>query len=245
MADERRQRGLKTIEAVYPVELGITGDKDPYALRRHALGVLRMLIEAELPLALPILLQAAFEPFGDRFGPQPRQELAGFLYDRLRGLLQERGYSTLEVEAVVSLSPARIDRVPAMLAAVRAFAQMAEAESLAAANKRIGNILKKASAAGEAALDSFDPALLFEPAEQDLWAAFERVAPQAEHLLAAADYTGMLRSLAPLKEPVDRFFDDVMVMVEDARLRANRLALLARLRALMNRIADLSVLASA
>jgi len=183
--------------------------------------------------------------FGERFGPQPREELAGFLFDRLRGLLQERGYSTLEVEAVVSLAPSRIDQVPAMLEAVRAFSQMAEADSLAAANKRIGNILKKAGTAGEPAFDSFDPALLFEPAERDLWAAFGRVAPQAERLLAAADYTGTLRALAPLKEPVDRFFDDVMVMVEDAGLRANRLALLAQLRSLMNRIADLSLLAAA
>jgi glycyl-tRNA synthetase beta chain len=132
-----------------------------------------------------------------------------------------------------------------MLAAVRAFSQMPESASLAAANKRIGNILKKADPAGNGAFDSFDPALLYEPAERELWTAFERVAPQAERMLANADYSAMLRSLAPLKEPVDRFFDDVMVMVEDARLRANRLALLAQLRALMNRIADLSVLAAA
>jgi len=236
---------LEALAGLFGIGERPTGDKDPYALRRHALGVLRMLIEAELPLPLPMLLQAAFEPFGERFGPQPRAELEVFLFDRLRGLLQERGYSTLEVEAVVSLAPARIDRVPAMLAAVRAFSQMPEAESLAAANKRIGNILKKANAAADSSIDAFDPGLLFEPAERNLWTAFENVAPRAERLLANADYSGMLRALAPLKEPVDRFFDDVMVMVEDARLRANRLALLAQLRALMNRIADLSLLAAA
>jgi glycyl-tRNA synthetase beta chain len=235
---------LEALAGFFGIEERPTGDKDPYALRRHALGVLRMLIEAELPLALPMLMQAAFEPFGDRFGAEPRQELERFLFDRLRGLLQERGYSTLEVEAVVSLAPGRIDRLPAMLAAVRAFSQMSEAESLAAANKRIGNILKKAPA-GSGGLDSFDAALLFEPAEKDLWRAFERVAPHAERLLADADYSGMLRALAPLKEPVDRFFDQVMVMVEDPKLRANRLALLAQLRSLMNRIADLSLLAAA
>ncbi len=235
---------LEALAGFFGIEERPTGDKDPYALRRHALGVLRMLIEAELPLPLPMLMQAAFEPFGDRFGPEPRQELERFLFDRLRGLLQERGYSTLEVEAVVSLAPGRIDRLPAMLAAVRAFSQMSEAESLAAANKRIGNILKKAPA-GSSGLDSFDAALLFEPAERDLWTAFERVAPHAERLLADADYSGMLRALAPLKEPVDRFFDQVMVMVEDPKLRANRLALLAQLRSLMNRIADLSLLAAA
>ena len=235
---------LEALAGFFGIEERPTGDKDPYALRRHALGVLRMLIEAELPLPLPMLMQAAFEPFGDRFGAEPRQELERFLFDRLRGLLQERGYSTLEVEAVVSLAPARIDRLPAMLAAVRAFSQMSEAESLAAANKRIGNILKKAPA-GAGGLDSFDAALLFEPAEKDLWTAFERVAPHAERLLADADYSGMLRALAPLKDPVDRFFDQVMVMVEDPKLRANRLALLAQLRSLMNRIADLSLLAAA
>jgi glycyl-tRNA synthetase beta chain len=232
---------LETLAGLFGIGERPTGDKDPYAQRRHALGVLRMLIEADLPLPLPALLAQAFEPFGERFDEAPRQELHGFLLDRLRGLLQERGYSTLEVEAVVSLAPARIDRVPAMLAAVRAFSQMAEAGSLAAANKRIGNILKKTAAATEA----FDAALLYEPAERELWAAFERVAPHAERLLAEGDYSAMLRALAPLKEPVDRFFDDVMVMVEDARLRANRLALLAQLRALMNRVADLSLLAAA
>jgi len=236
---------LEALAGLFGIGERPTGDKDPYALRRHALGVLRMLMEAGLPLPLPRLIEAAFEPFGERFGPEPRAELQAFLFDRLRGLLQERGYSTLEVEAVVSLAPARIDRVPAMLAAVRAFSQMPESASLAAANKRIGNILKKADAASNVAFNSFDPALLYEPAERELWTAFERVAPQAERMLANGDYSAMLRALAPLKEPVDRFFDDVMVMVDDARLRANRLALLAQLRALMNRIADLSVLAAA
>jgi glycyl-tRNA synthetase beta chain len=235
---------LEALAGLFGIGERPTGDKDPYGLRRHALGVLRMLMEAELPLPLPMLLQAAFEPFGERFTAQPRADLQSFLFDRLRGLLQERGYSTLEVEAVVSLAPSRIDRLPAVLAAVRAFSQMAEAESLSAANKRIGNILKKANTGGDDAL-SFDPALLYEPAERDLWAAFEQVAPRAENMLAAADYSGMLRALAPLKEPVDRFFDDVMVMVEDAKLRSNRLALLAQLRAVMNRIADLSLLAAA
>ncbi len=232
---------LEALAGLFGIGERPTGDQDPYALRRHALGVLRILIEADLPLPLPMLLTEAFEPFGGRFGEAARRELQEFLLDRLRGLLQERGYSTLEVEAVVSLAPERIDRVPAMLAAVRAFSQMPEAESLAAANKRIGNILKKTAAPAHA----FEQALLYEPAERELWAAFERVAPQAERLLAEGDYSGMLRALAPLKEPVDRFFDDVMVMVEDARLRTNRLALLAQLRALMNRVADLSLLAAA
>jgi glycyl-tRNA synthetase beta chain len=232
---------LEALAGLFGIDERPTGDKDPYGLRRHALGVLRMLIEGGLPLPLPTLVTAAFEPFGNGFGAQARAHLEQFLFDRLRGLLQERGYSTLEVEAVVSLAPARVDRVPAQLAAVRAFSQLPEAQSLAAANKRIGNLLKKAPAIAGA----IDPALLFEPAERELASAFERIAPQAERLLAAGDYSGMLRSLAPLKDPVDRFFDDVMVMVEDAPLRGNRLALLAQLRSLMNRIADLSHLAAA
>jgi glycyl-tRNA synthetase beta chain len=233
---------LESLAGFFGIDERPTGDKDPYGLRRQALGVLRMLMEGELPLPLPLLTAAAFESFVARFGPEARAQLEQFLYDRLRGLLQERGYSTLEVEAVVSLAPARIDRVTAQLAAVRAFAQLPEAQSLAAANKRIGNILRKAPAAAVAG--AIDPALLFEPAERELAAAFDRVAPQAERLLAEGDYCGMLLALAPLKEPVDRFFDDVMVMVEDPRLRGNRLALLAQLRALMNRFADLSHLAA-
>jgi glycyl-tRNA synthetase beta chain len=230
---------LEALAGFFGIDERPTGDKDPYGLRRHALGVLRMLLEGELPLPLPALMSAAFETFGDRFASLARSQLAQFLYERLRGLLQERGYSTLEVESVVSLLPARIDHIPAQLAAVRAFSQMPEAQSLAAANKRIGNILKKAPAAAEL----IDPGLLFEPAERDLAAAFQRLAPQAERLWASADYSGMLLALAPLKGPVDRFFDDVMVMVDDARVRSNRLALLSQLHALMNRVADLSHLA--
>jgi len=136
--------------------------------------------------------------------------------------------------------PERIDLLPRQLAAVRAFAALPEAASLAAANKRIGNILKKSGpAAGEV-----DPALLFEPAEQALAAAYRQLQPAADALYARGDYTALLQSLAPLKDPVDRFFDDVMVNVDDERLRANRLALLARLQALMNRVADLAALSA-
>ena len=166
-------------------------------------------------------------------------EITAFLHDRLRGLLREKGYSANEVEAVVVQAPQRVDDVTERLAAVRAFLQLPEAESLAAANKRIGNILKKSSGAAE----RFEPALAFEPAEKALAEAFSHAAPRAQQLFAAGDYEGSLRALAPLKLPVDKFFDDVMVNVDDAKLRANRLALLASLRAQMNRVADLSLLA--
>ena len=232
---------LETLVGLFGIGEKPTGDRDPFALRRHALGVLRMLIEKKLALALDALRAIAARGFASAKSWQPAdEELSAFLYDRLRGLLREDGYTAHEVEAVVSLLPQRLDDIRQRLAAVRAFMQLAEADSLAAANKRIGNILKKAGAVPRA----FDPALLFEPAEKQLAAAFEAVRPTAEQLFARGDYAGMLQALAPLKLPVDRFFDDVMVNVEDARLRDNRLALLAQLRAQMNRVADLSLLAA-
>jgi glycyl-tRNA synthetase beta chain len=232
---------LETLVGLFGVGERPTGDKDPFALRRHALGVLRMLIEDRLALPLDRLLAIGVSAFGNVRGfADPRADLEAFVFDRLRGLLRDEGYSANEVESVVSMKPQRIDDVMPRLAAVRAFAALPEAESLAAANKRIGNILKKA----EGAPGAVDPALLFEPAEKDLAAAFDRLKPVTDRQFAAGDYTAMLASLAPLKLPVDRFFDDVMVNVEDARLRANRLALLAALRTQMNRVADLSLLAA-
>jgi glycyl-tRNA synthetase beta chain len=221
-----------------------TGEKDPFALRRHAIGVLRLLMEKRLALALDELLDFARQAFeGVRAFAAVTDEVAAFIYDRLRGLLREQGFRAQEVEAVVSLAPRRIDRVPAQLAAVRAFLQLPEAESLAAANKRIGNILKKSAAVAPPPHADVDPSLLFEPAERALAEAFAHAAQAADAHFAAGDYTAALKALAPLKLPVDRFFDEVMVNVDDERLRANRLALLARLHATMNRVADLSLLA--
>ena len=232
---------LETLVGLFGIGERPTGDKDPFALRRHALGVLRMLIEGRLALPLDRLLALAVAAFGDVKGfTDPRADLENFLFDRLRGLLREQGYGTNEIEAVVSLRPQAINDVMPRLAAVRSFAALPEAASLSAANKRIGNILKKA----ETVPTAVDPALLFEPAEKDLAAAFARVHPEADRHFAAGDYTAMLSALAPLKLPVDRFFDDVMVNVDDARLRGNRLALLAALQAQMNRVADLSLLAA-
>jgi glycyl-tRNA synthetase beta chain len=232
---------LETLVGLFGIGERPTGDKDPFALRRHALGVLRMLIEGRLALPLDRLLALAAAAFdGVKGFADPRADLENFLFDRLRGLLREQGYGTNEIEAVVSLRPQAINDVMPRLAAVRSFAALPEAASLSAANKRIGNILKKA----ETVPTAVDPALLFEPAEKDLAAAFARVHPEADRHFAAGDYTAMLSALAPLKLPVDRFFDDVMVNVDDARLRGNRLALLAALQAQMNRVADLSLLAA-
>jgi glycyl-tRNA synthetase beta chain len=220
-----------------------TGDRDPYALRRSAIGILRILTERRVALDLGRLLELARQALAPKIGVEERldADLREFFFDRLSGLLREQGYAANEVDAVIAQAPTRVDLVPAQLAAVRAFMQLPEAESLVAANKRIGNILKKA----EPVPGRFDPARLFEPAEKELSSAFEQVRPVAEDLFVRGDYTGMLKALAPLKLPVDRFFDDVMVNVEDERLRNNRLALLASLRATMNRVADLSRLAAA
>jgi glycyl-tRNA synthetase beta chain len=230
---------LETLVGLFGIGEKPTGERDPFGLRRHALGVLRMLMEKSLPLPLPRMLALAQSEFTGVKGFKPADaELTEFLYDRLRGLLRDAGYTANEVEAVVAQIPARIDLVPSQLAAVRAFMELPEAESLAAANKRIGNILKKA----EDVAATFDAALLMEPAERALGDAFAGVQPSAERLYASGDYAGMLKALAPLKLPVDRFFDEVMVNVDDAALRANRLGLLSALRATMNRVADISKL---
>lgn len=213
-----------------------TGDKDPFALRRHALGLVRMLIERDLPLELAWLFDAA--KLADA---KVRGQLAEFIYERLAGQLREQGYSALEVDAVLAPQPQRLGDIPKRLAAVRAFASLPEAASLAAANKRVGNILKKVSPGGTAKPNA---ALLREPAEIALNAALAEVEPRAGAAFARGDYTASLRSLAALKTPVDDFFDRVMVNADDAALRENRLALLSELHAAMNRVADLSKLSA-
>ncbi len=237
---------LETLAGLFGVGERPSGDRDPYALRRNALGVLRILEEKALPVSLQRLIAIAFDAFPPADFPKgfTRQEEAveQFLFERLRGTLVEQGYGAREVDAVLSLRPGRIDRIGARMAAVRAFMLLPEAANLAAANKRIANLLKKS--APEASAAPVDAALLMEPAEKELAAAFETVAPHIRAAEQSGDDTGLLRALTPLRQPVDRFFDDVMVLVEDPALRANRLALLGQLRTLMNRIADISLLAA-
>ncbi|WP_422017897.1 glycine--tRNA ligase subunit beta [Roseateles sp.] len=233
---------LETLVGLFGIGQLPTGDKDPFALRRHALGVIRILVEKNLPLELPALVDAAVPAFGELVeAPQAtRQALLTFFADRLAVGLRDQGYSAQEVDAVLALSPTRLGDVPRRLEAVRAFAALPEAASLAAANKRVGNILKKVEGELPTAIA---PALLTEAAEQALAKAIDDVQPAADLLFEQRDYTGSLKSLAALKTPVDAFFDDVMVNAEDPALRANRLALLGRLHAAMNRVADLSRLA--
>jgi glycyl-tRNA synthetase beta chain len=252
---------LEALAGMFGIGQVPTGDKDPFALRRHALGVIRILIEKELPLSLDTLLEQAANTFGRRISDASKT-LSDFIYERLRHYFSiesfdeeafasgkriylndakdRLGFSPQQIDAVLALRPQRLDDVRKRLGAVRAFASLAEAESLAATNKRVGNILKKAgiSVAGEV-----EPGLLQAPAEQALHQALRRVVPQADAAFAACDYSGSLRLLAALKQPVDEFFDHVMVNVEDEVLRNNRLALLAQLRQAMNRVADISRLA--
>jgi glycyl-tRNA synthetase beta chain len=232
---------MEALAGLFGIDQQPTGDKDPYALRRQALGVVRILVERDLPLSLGTLVRDAFALFPSPLGigREAQAQLTTFLYERMRGYFSEAGYTSGEIEAVLALRPDCIHLIPRQLEAVRAFNALPEALSLAAANKRIANILKKAGPVPE----RHDPALLTEDAERALACSFDAARLKAETLYAAGDYTSMLRILAGLKGPIDAFFDRVMVMSEDERLRANRIALLGEVRETMNRIADLSRLA--
>jgi len=244
---------LETLVGLFAIDQLPTGDKDPFALRRHALGVLRILTERLPALALDRAVDAAITAptwpaaasgatAGKNGGaPAIRAALLVFFADRLAASLAERGYGAAEVAAVLADDKFwQLGEVEPRLLALRQFAALPEAAALAAANKRVGNILKKAT---EPIGSTVDPSLLREPAEAALDAALRSVGPRAEAALASGDYAGSLRALAALRTPVDAFFDSVMVNADDAALRANRLALLGRLHAAMNRVADLSRMA--
>ena len=232
---------LETLAGLFGIGQHPTGDKDPFALRRHALGVIRMLVEHRLELPLNALVDAAFRAFGDRIA-HAHAELETFFYDRLGGYLRERGFAAQEIAAVVDQRPAQLALVPAQLDAVREFSKLPEAQALAAANKRIVNILKKA---GDGIGSAVDRTLFAEPAERALADRIAELKPQVDARMVAADFTGAMTLMAQAREPVDRFFDDVMVMADDPQVRANRLALLSGLRHLMNQVADISKLSSA
>ena len=227
---------LETLVGMFGIGNLPTGDRDPFALRRHALGVIRMLVEKDLPLDLDTLLVSTLPAFGDKI-EDATPALSDFIYDRLAGSLREQGFSAQEVDAVLAHRPQRLADVQKRLEAVRAFAALPEAQALAAANKRVGNILKKAD---EPVSAKVNDALLQEQAEKDLYAALQTVAPKANAQFAEGDYTASLQTLAALRAPVDAFFEHVMVNADDAALKANRLGLLATLHDAMNRVADLS-----
>ena len=232
---------LETLVGIWGIGLQPTGDRDPFALRRHALGILRMLVEKRLPLSLSALLADAVALFtGNSQFKDPGAEVLNFLFDRLRGQLRERGFAQNEVEAVVAQNPDTLDNIVERLQAVQAFAALPESVSLAAANKRITNILKKA----EGTPGAVNAALLQETAEQALAKAMADVKPQVDAAFAKGDFTAALKTLAALRAEVDSFFNDVMVNAEDPALRNNRLALLSSLHGMLNQVADISKLAA-
>ncbi len=233
---------LETLVGMFGIGNLPTGDKDPFALRRHAMGVARMLVERDLALHFYELTRLAFAAFPAGLLQDQAVALDEFLIERLKGYLKDTGYTVAEVDAAIYAQQLGEWRtIPKRLAAVRAFSALPEAPALAAANKRVGNILKKVQTTVEAKVN---PALLQVDEEKALHAAINFIAARADKAWAEGDYTANLQALAALKEPVDAFFDKVMVNAEDPALKANRLGLLATLHTAMNRVADLSKLAS-
>ncbi|MBL0917330.1 MAG: glycine--tRNA ligase subunit beta [Hydrogenophaga sp.] len=232
---------LETLAGMFGIGNLPTGDKDPFALRRHALGVARMLIEGGLPLQFHELTRLAFSVFPKGALQDTVVQLDEFLIERLKGYLKDSGYSVAEVDAALYARQLGFwSTVPRRLAAVREFQALPEAPALAAANKRIGNILKKSDGVG----DAVNASLLNEPAERALFDAMQATVPGADARFEAGDFTASLQALAALRAPVDAFFDGVMVNADDPALKANRLALLQQLHRAMNRVADLSRLAA-
>ncbi|CAN5567380.1 glycine--tRNA ligase subunit beta [soil metagenome] len=232
---------LETLVGMFGIGNLPTGDRDPFALRRHALGVVRMLIEKQLPLQFHELTRLAFDAFPAGLLQDAAVALDEFLIERLKGYLKDAGYAPAEVDAAIYAQKLGLwATIPQRLAAVRAFAALPEAPALAAANKRIGNILKKSPEADA----HVSEVLLQEPAEQALFAAMQQVVPAADAKFDAGDYAGSLQALAALRAPVDAFFDGVMVNAEQLDLRLNRLGLLMILHAAMNRVALLERLAA-
>ncbi|HET7921555.1 MAG TPA: glycine--tRNA ligase subunit beta [Gammaproteobacteria bacterium] len=225
---------LDTVAGIFAAGQAPTGDKDPFALRRQALGVLRIMIECGLELDLSELVRAAL---ADR--PQQQGQLLAvlnFFMERLRAYYQEQGVRRDVFEAVLAREVTRPAEFHRRLTGTQAFMQLAEAANLAAANKRIGNILQQAGGAGT----TLDPALFETSAEISLYAAITRLRAETRPFLEQGDYTAVLTRLAALRAPVDAFFEKVMVMTDDAVQRSNRLALLAELQAMFLQVADLS-----
>jgi len=234
---------LETLVGLFSIGEKPTGDKDPFGLRRQALGIIRMLIECKLSLEFSKLIQDVLSKFKAVSNTEAAmiQSIKEFCFDRLSVNLREQGASPQEVDAVLSLNPEILSDIPQRLAAVRTFSTLNQAPALAAANKRVSNILKKVEGEVKAEVNTN---LLQEPAEIALNEAVSKVKPEADKLFENGDYTASLKTLAALKAPVDAFFDNVMVNADDPALKANRLGLLATLHQTMNRVADLSKLAS-
>lgn len=234
---------LVTLAGLFGIGQQSSGDKDPFALRRNALGVVRILVEGEFNLSLHDLVNHAFAVFPKGALGDAHADLQSFILERLRSYLRERTFSANEVESVLSMNPVRLHEVPRRLQAVRAFSELPESESLAAANKRVANILRQAAAKGES-FANVKRSELCEAAEIALFDQLSNVSKLAKPLFDKGDYEAYLKSFAVLKAPVDTFFDSIMVMTDDANARRGRLALLADLQREMNRVADIAKLAA-
>ncbi|BAV34818.1 glycyl-tRNA synthetase subunit beta [Sulfuricaulis limicola] len=233
---------LDTLVGIYGIGLVPTGEKDPFGLRRAALGVVRILVEKSLALDVKDLLTSARSQFPSGvIADSVVQDLHGFMLERLKPYLKEKGFEADEIDAVVSLNPARLDQVLPRLQALKEFRALPEGQALAAANKRIRNILRQA---GGTPSDKVDAGKLAEPAERQLAEAVQTLEAQVAPLFKAGNYAGAMKHLAGLRPAVDEFFDKVMVMVDDAAVRDNRLALLNRLGNLFLNVADISRLQS-
>ncbi len=233
---------LELVAGMFGIGNEPSGDRDPFGLRRAALGILRIVVEGRLPLLLPDIVAAAQASFvGVPAVADATRAVEDFIYERLRGMLREQGYTANQVAAVVDSRPAELRELPRRLAAVREFEALPESGALAAANKRIVNILRKSGSEAAAAVAVEQ---LHEAAERELHTVFGTLEPAVDAHCAGGDYTAALKALATAKPAVDRFFDEVMVMADDPAVRANRLALLRRVAATMNRVADISRLAA-
>jgi glycyl-tRNA synthetase beta chain len=234
---------LDTLAGIFAIGQTPTGDKDPFGLRRAALGLLRILVEKQIDLDLRAMIETAATNFPAALqAGKAAPALLTFILERLRAYYLEAGFDVQNFDAVMARQPARPLDFDQRMRAVQAFRQLPEAESLAAANKRIRNILRKAHEAGISFPDACNTSLLQEPAERDLAQALERLETQVGPLFAQRDYTRALCQLAALQAPVDTFFDTVMVMSDDEVLRNNRLALLNAMSGLFLQVADISLL---
>ncbi len=236
---------LETLVGIYGIGQIPTGDKDPFGLRRHALGVLRILIETPLELPLPALLKTAADNFpAGMLSANVAKELEGFMQDRLRGYLKERGYEAAHVEAVLPMVEGKLHQAIPRLDGVKAFAALEASKDLAAANKRVQNIVRKnLEELGPDSVGKVNKGLLMEKAEVDLFQSIQDIIPYSVHYMARGEYAHNLKALVALKPYIDDFFTHVMVMTDDKELRKNRAALLAELARLMNQVADISRLA--
>src|SRR5512145_3251957 len=238
---------LETLVGIYGVGQVPTGDKDPFGLRRHALGVLRILIESSIDLSLPALLKTTADNFPEgMLSKTVAADVEAFVLDRLRGYLRERGFDVTHIEAVMAVLNGRLHEAMPRLQAVRAFAALAAAKDLAAANKRVQNIMRKNHEELGRAMEFavFDTRLMADEAERSLHQALMDITPFVQGYFSRGEYEQNLKALVTLKPFIDDFFDQVMVMCEDKALRINRALLLKQLGGLMNQVADISKLAA-